>query len=119
MDVPVVITKKAYKYNQIEFWAENGLIRIHDGRDGSEKSETSSTMRKRAKALFEESSRVQHQDEKKAILAAARDIMLCIQEAKEQGDPTDSKVLSQLAHDSRKIWSGGAYNISKSGIVLG
>ena len=118
MDVPTISIKKTYKYNQIEFWAEGGLIRIHDGRDGSDKSEPISVMRKRAKALFEESSRVQHQDEKTQIIAAARDIMLCIQEAKEQGDPTDAKVIKDLAHDNRRIWSTGA-NVTNSGIILG
>jgi hypothetical protein len=118
MDVPTISIKKTYKYNQIEFWAEGGLIRIHDGRDGSDKSEPISVMRKRAKALFEESSRVQHQDEKSQIIAAARDIMLCIQEAKEQGDPTDAKVIKDLAHDNRRIWSTGA-SVTNSGIILG
>ena len=122
MDVPAINTKKTYKYNQIEFWAEGGLIRIHDGRDGSEKSEPISVMRNRAKALFEESSRVQHQDEKKMIIAAARDIMLCVQEAREQGDPTDARVIKDLAHDNRRIWSTGASvskGVTKSGIILG
>lgn len=118
MDVPAINTKKTYKYNQIEFWAEGGLIRIHDGRDGSDKSEPISVMRNRAKALFEESSRVQHQDEKKMIIAAARDIMLCVQEAREQGDPTDARVIKDLAHDNRRIWSTGS-NVTKSGIILG
>lgn len=122
MDVPALITKKTYKYNQIEFWAEGGLINIHDNRDGSDKVEPTSVMRRRAKALFEESTRVQHQDEKTQIIAAARDIMLCIQEAKEQGDPTDPRVAAQLAHDNRKIWSTGASvpkGVTNSGIILG
>lgn len=46
--------------------------------------------------------------------------MLCIQEAREQGDPTDPKVAEQLAHDNRKIWSTGAgKGVTKSGIILG
>lgn len=122
MEVPAVVIKKTYKYNQIEFWAEGGLINIYDNRDGSKKVEPTAVMRKRAKALFEESTRVQHQDEKTQIIAAARDIMLCIQEAKEQGDPTDPRVAKQLAHDNRKIWSTGASvekGVTNSGIILG
>jgi hypothetical protein len=120
MEVPQIHTKKIFKYNQIEFWAENGFVQIYDGRDGSQKAELTSVMRTRAKALFEEASRATYQDEKKRLLEAARDIMLCIQEAKEQGDPTDPKVAEQLAHDNRKIWSSGAVKgITKSGIILG
>ena len=122
MDIPVINTKKAYKYNQIEFWAEHGLINIYDGRDGSNKVEPTAVMRKRAKALFEEASRAQHYDDKQKLISAARDIMLCIQEAKEQGDPTDPRVAKQLAHDNRKIWSTGASvekGVTNSGIILG
>lgn len=122
MEAPHVNTKKVYKYNQIEFWAENGFIQIYDGRDGSQKAELTSVMRGRAKALFEEASRATYHDEKNKLLEAARDIMLCIQEAKEQGDPSDPKVASQLAHDNRKIWSTGAgvgKGVTQSGIILG
>jgi hypothetical protein len=52
------------------------------------------------------------------IIAAARDIMLCVQEAREQGDPTDARVIKDLAHDNRRIWSTGS-NVTKSGIILG
>jgi hypothetical protein len=122
MDIPVINTKKAYKYNQIEFWAEHGLINIYDGRDGSTKVEPTAVMRKRAKALFEEASRAQRYDDKQKLISAARDIMLCVQEAKEQGDPTDPRVAKQLAHDNRKIWSTGASvekGVTNSGIILG
>ena len=54
MDAPAVNVKKTYKYNQIEFWAENGFVQIYDGRDGSQKAEPTFVMRKRAKALFDE-----------------------------------------------------------------
>jgi hypothetical protein len=123
MDAPQIHTKKLYKYNQIEFWAEDGFIKIYDGRDGSEKAEPTTVMRKRAKALFEEASRATYVDEKKALMGAARDIMLCIQEAQEQGDPTNPKTAAELAYDNRRIWSTGASvtdsKVTKSGIVLG
>ena len=44
--------------------------------------------------------------------------MLCIQEARDQGDPTDVRVIKDLAHANRKIWSTGA-SVTESGIVLG
>ena len=123
MDSPNLKTKNIYKYNQIEFWAEDGLIQINDERDGSQKAETSAAMRPRAKALFEEASRATYADEKRALMGAARDIMLCIQEAREQGDPTDPRAAKELAHDNRKIWSTGvsvpSNKVTKSGIVLG
>ena len=118
MDALLVHIKKSYKYNQIEFWAENGLVNIYDDRDGSTKVETISVMRTRAKALFDESSRAQNGYDKKKLIEAARDIMLCIQEAREQGDPTDARVIKDLAHANRKIWSTGA-SVTESGIVLG
>jgi len=118
MDAPHIHTKKTYKYNQIEFWAENGFIQIYDARDGSQKAELTTVMRKRAKALFDEAARATYDDEKKALISAARDIMLCIQEAQEQGDPTNPKTASELAYDNRKIWSTGT-NVTKSGIILG
>lgn len=120
MDVPHINTKKVYKYGQMEFWAEDGLIQIQDGRDGSHKTETTKVMRGRAKALFEEAGRSTYNDEKNKLLEVARDIMLCIQEAREQGDPTDPGVIAQLAHDNRKIWSAGTgKGVTDSGIILG
>lgn len=122
MDAPAVNVKKTYKYNQIEFWAEGGFIQIHDGRDGSQKAEPTFVMRKRAKALFDEASRATYQDEKRKLIEAARDIMLCVREAIDQGDPTDPKVAAQMANDNRKIWSSGAgigKGVTDSGIILG
>lgn len=118
MDAPLVSIKKSYKYNKIEFWAENGLVNIYDDRDGSTKVETIKVMRSRAKALFDEAARAQNDYDKKKLIGAARDIMLCIQEAREQGDPTNARVAKDLAHDNRKIWSSGA-SVTDSGIILG
>ena len=47
-----------------------------------------------------------------------KEIRISIQEARDQGDPTDVRVIKDLAHANRKIWSTGA-SVTESGIVLG
>ena len=97
---------KHFRFDDIEFWAEDGLVFIVDHRDGSCKLDYLSDFKKRAFALNEEAKRLykegKYPDEHKKMTDCVCSMRDCYTEAKDQGDPGDPKILAQKLKERRR-----------------
>jgi hypothetical protein len=97
-----------FKFRNLEYFANNGMVLIIDDRDGSMKFENTMQMRARAKSFAMDAVRMKAKEWKyryeiKEMFDAAKNLMQVIKEAEEQGDPTNPIHAEQLARDKMKF----------------
>jgi len=93
---------RRYKYKDLIFWAENGLIRMEDQRTGEFFTITRQEAFERAKAIAEEINMITWGDEREATLSLVQSMCDVIDEAKNQGDPTDPEVIERVARETKR-----------------
>ena len=111
------MTVHRYKFQDMTFWAEHGLVYIEDQRDGDFQVLTADEAFERAKQLACEVQSCKYADEALALLRLVESMADCHAEAKAQGDPTDEKVLEQKAREARP--SRAARVLLPSGAIPG
>jgi len=112
---------KHYRFEDIEFWAEDGVIFIEDHIDSTYKAVTCSDFRDRAiavkRAVDREYQRGMYPDEHKRLVDCLCDMRDCFKEAKAQGDPADPSVAIQRYRDRKKsILISGSKDANGSGV---
>lgn len=102
---------KLYKYKRITFWAENGVVMVHDDRDGQTTEVPALEFKKRGESFKLETSVEQYFDEANNLSALASNVDACVDQALRQGDPTNPRVSQEMANlasvRSWMIGSGG------------
>lgn len=100
--MPELISKpgKRYKYRQLEFWAERGLIHIFDFRNNPYQPDYSKVpvreMLMRARALNQQLGRMKYTDEREELTRGVEGIIAACKEAQKQGRPDDPKTFEHL-----------------------
>ena len=102
-------TGKIYKHKDLTWFACEGLIALHDARDAEWIVLRTTELAERQKALREFAGKLEPSDkpwqkqEGRAMLAAAKDMLAAIKEAKYMGDPNDPAVQAFWSrHRNRK-----------------
>lgn len=91
-----------YKHDDMEFWAEDGLIYMEDRRNGEFNVITCYDIAKRAKCLNDEAKRAYYQVDRDNLNDWVNKIHSAWKEAKAQGDPSDIKVALERYKERRK-----------------
>lgn len=100
--MPEIISKpgKRYRFKNLEFWAERGLIHIFDYRENPYQPDYRKVpvreMLLRANALNEQASRMKFADERNELVMAIENIIAACREAKKQGRPDDPKTFEHI-----------------------
>lgn len=81
---------KVYKYQGLRFWAEGGIVKILDTRDGTITNIAATVWHNRAKAIGDEGDHCNYSDERQEHYDCANAMRACAAEARYQGDPTDA-----------------------------
>jgi hypothetical protein len=94
---------KHYKHDDLEFWAEDGLIFIEDRRDGTFNVVPCREFSLRAKAINEEAKRATYPSDKANLNEWVLKMHDAWKEAKSQGDPADPRIALQKYRERRKV----------------
>lgn len=92
-----------FRYRNQTFWAENGLIQIVDEQTGENRTVSISEFLNRALATWLAAKREKWIDDREAQKRAARQMVHCAFQARQQGDPFEVKSSREAAHDKRYI----------------
>lgn len=101
MGIPVMILKQ-YKYRNLIFWAEKGLVRIEDQRTGSFHTVTRREALLRIKAINDGLYLEKYSDEKAEQQRMVEDMIECVKTAKSQGDPMDPLVMKHFGKEIKR-----------------
>jgi hypothetical protein len=93
---------KHRRFDDLEFWAEDGLIFMEDHNDGSFNVITCYDFALRAKCINEEAVRAKYPSDAKRLRDIVMDMYEAWKEAKAQGDPDDPVVAKQKYKERRK-----------------
>ena len=101
---------KRYRFRNQLYWACNGRIFIEDQDTGDFKSKSRREMLERADSFNQSISHCHWADEREELHRTVHDLIDCIKEAREQGDPHEPGVIAQVGRESRKSswWTGEA-----------
>lgn len=100
--MPEIISKpgKRYRYKQLEFWAERGLIHMFDFRlNPYQPDYTKIPVREmllRANALNQQLNRMKYTDEREDLTRAVESMISACKEAQKQGRPDDPKTFEHI-----------------------
>jgi hypothetical protein len=93
---------KHFTHDQLEFWAEDGLIFIEDRRVGDFNIVSCYDFALRARALNKEAKRAKYQVDRDNLNDWVCKMHECWKEAKTQGDPMDPEIARQKYRERRK-----------------
>lgn len=100
---PTIIKEgKHYTFDDLEYWAEDGVICIVDTRDGEYKAVTCLDFAKRAEAINEEARRATLPSDRLRLQNCVLDMHEAWKEAKSHGDPGDPEVVKQRIRERRR-----------------
>jgi hypothetical protein len=115
-----------YYHDDIEFWAENGLIYVEDHRDDSFQAISVRDALQRAAVLSVEARRIRTKgkvgaEDRKHLLDCVDNLINACRQARKQGDPGDPKVLEDLRKQRKKnvLLPGPGVAGGKQQILLG
>lgn len=100
--MPELISKpgKRYKYRQLEFWAERGLIHVFDFRGNPYQPDYVKVpvreMLMRARSLNSQLGRMKYIDEREELTRAVENMVAACREAQKQGRPDDPKTFEHI-----------------------
>ena len=100
--MPQIISKpgRRYKFRNMEFWAERGLIHMFDFRNNAlEPDYTKITVRDmllRARAINDSIGRVKFADERNELHTLVENMIAACKDAKRQGRPDDPKTFEHI-----------------------
>jgi hypothetical protein len=109
--------RKIFRYKWITFFAERGLLRTLDERDGEFKTASRAEFLLRADAIRQSRDRSTCPKEKAEMQKCVEDMILTCQQADAQGDPFKPGVMRQMKHHNRymgglvprsPIWTPGS-----------
>jgi len=106
---------KHYRFRNIEFWAERGLIQFVDERfppedDRSHDVLTVTEFLENIRAINRELGNIKHADERAEHDRLIENGIKCAKEAQNQGRPDDPEHVRQILKDRRKNWVMGTGN---------
>lgn len=93
---------KHYQFDDIEFWAEDGIICIIDTRNGDTNAVTCKEFVKRASVINDEAARAANSSERRRLQDCVLNMHAAWKEAKTQGDPSDPEVLKRRLKERRR-----------------
>lgn len=109
---------KIYKYGRVEFWAENGVVMVFDGRTEQVREVAALEFLKRGASFEHESSVEKYFDEANNLMNLACNVKACVDQALRQGDPTNERVSREMANlSSVRSWNigvGGKSSVAAS-----
>jgi hypothetical protein len=96
-----------FYHDDIEFWAENGLIYVEDHRDDTFNAITIKDALQRAACLSVEARRIKAKgalaaEDRKHLLDCIDNLVTACKQARTQGDPMDPKVIDDLRKQRKK-----------------
>lgn len=108
---------RRYSFRGLQFWAELGLVRLEDQKDGSYFVITRREALLRAQAINEEISHSSYASERSELQNLVQNMIECVKEAKTQGDPMDMEVRQSKSKEIKRARS--AKLLLPSGFVPG
>ncbi len=93
---------KRCKFRDLEFWAENGFVRLEDQQTGDYFTITRDEAFARAKAIAEEINSIKWPNEQYETVTMVQEMCDVIKEAEEQGDPTDPAVMEYMGKEVKR-----------------
>jgi hypothetical protein len=101
---PPVLRKEGqhYKFDDLEFWAEDGVICIVDARNGDINAVTCKEFVERAEVINREAKRATYASDQRRLNDCVLNMYEVWKEAKQQGDPTDPAVMRQRLKDRKR-----------------
>jgi hypothetical protein len=97
--------RRVFKYRRQTFWAEDGLCHVVDENTGEYKAIAASEFLKRAQSFNQAAWRGRHDkqwiDERDELIRMVQDMLICIEQAKLQGDPFDPRAMRQMVSGGR------------------
>jgi hypothetical protein len=105
----IVKNEAVMTFRDLRYWAQDGMVAIIDERNGDMKYEAPMTMRYRAVAFAKEAEYMKdkgngYADERKELLSAARNLMIIVKAAEDQGCPMDPRVMQQQIEERKKVY---------------
>ena len=111
-------SRKIYRFDDLAYWAENGMITLVDERDGDSRRIPPDKFFDRAQAIGLQARRESHPRERIKFENTANDMEKCILEAIAQGDPTSPEVQKYNARH-KKYKKAMLHVDTQSKILLG
>lgn len=103
---------RTFHYKGMNFWAEGGLIHMEDKNNGEYSVVTRKDCLLRAKAINDTIQYYPHASERDEQHRLVQDLIECVRQAKDQGDPTDPEIfkqkLKEIKRSSSILLPGGA-----------
>jgi hypothetical protein len=93
---------KHHFFDDLEYWAQDGVIWMLDHRDEQVTAITCPTFRARMLAIAGGITRAKYSDDEKKHRDFAQEMLEVYKDAKEQGDPTDMNVLRHRYREIRR-----------------
>lgn len=93
---------KHHYFDDIEYWAQDGVVWIADHRDGKVTAVTCPTFKQRMNAIAKGIKVAKYPDDEKKHRDFANEMLEVYKDAKEQGDPTDMDVLRRRYREIRR-----------------
>jgi hypothetical protein len=91
-----------YKFKNLQFWAEEGVICIEDQEDGELTAVMCKEFAYRARAINEEAKITEDRDIRKMLFDGVLDMYEAFKDAKRQGDPSDPEVIRHRVRERRR-----------------
>lgn len=93
---------RRYRFRDMEFWAENGMVMLEDRNTGEFIAVTRRDMILRAMAFNDEINKIPWGDEREEMHSIVQSLADVIREAKHQGDPSDPKVVEDRVKEIKR-----------------
>lgn len=94
---------RVYRYIDMRFWAQDGVVHVIDERDGRENTVNPEDWKDRAHAMAAEISRCQFPNERIRVTEIVNAMIACATEASAQGSPFDQDAVAyQCRHKTYK-----------------
>ncbi len=92
-----------YKFQDLEFWAEDGLVYVEDRRNGDFNVITCRDFVQRAKAINEEAKLSLYPSDVEELQSCVLKMYQVYKDAKSQGDPMDVAIAKRKYKERRKV----------------
>lgn len=97
--------RRVFKYRRQTFWAEDGLCHVVDEDTGEYRAVSAREFLQRAQSFNQSAWRGRHDkrwiDERDELIRMVQDMLICIEQAKLQGDPFDPRAIREMVSGRR------------------
>ncbi len=108
-------SRYVYRFDNLIYWAERGMITLKDERDGTSKRIRITVWAERADSIGKEGLRCVYPSERDKFANTANEMIKCCEQAAAQGDPMDPEV--QAYHGRHRNLKKTVFGLSQNSSV--